>query len=171
MIKGLKVVLFWNFTTMPHSAGLTRCKVMLSMASVAVLATCAAQCRPWCQWMPGTQVLITNRVLSYLTNIMATGGKVIILYKVLLISPRLQHSWKPTWNPQMDAEELAFPFEKTILRLQPVVVRVGNGLNPCDKFCWDISASTCKLSFFRKRKSEIGHNSLEECPPNPLVSN
>ena len=75
------------------------------------------------------------------------------------------------WNPKMDVEELAFPFEKTILRLQPVVVPVGNRLNPCDKFCWDISASTCKLPVFRKRKSEIGHDSLEECPPNPLVSN
>ena len=63
----------WNFTTMPHSAGLTRCKAMSSMASVAVLATCAAQCRSWCQWMPGTQVPITNGVLSYLTNIMAGG--------------------------------------------------------------------------------------------------
>ena len=97
MIKGLKVVLFWNFTTMPHSAGLTRCKVMLSMASVAVLATCAAQCRPWCQWMPGTQVLITNRVLSYLTNIMATGGKVIILYVVFINFLTLR---TPQWNEE-----------------------------------------------------------------------
>lgn len=60
----------------------------------------------------------------------------------------------------MDVEEFAFPFEKTIVRLQPVVVPAGNHLNPFDKFCWDISASTCQLPFFRERKSEIGHNRL-----------
>lgn len=99
MIKGLKVVLFWNITTMPHSAGLTRCKVMFSMASVAVLATCAAQCRPWYQWMPGTQVLITNRVLSYLTNIKAGGipAQGIMLYFVFINFLTLR---TPQWNEE-----------------------------------------------------------------------